>query len=223
MYMNKFKYIIIYSLSVILISYLLSGCAPNPVLNKNKSGFNLNGSKVNSTKNSKMEKKLKERVLKIFLNLNNIPNKKSKYKDFKPYLNPLCMNKTTSQAQKVEKLKSYKIPINKTVKNLTGKFKLKIKSVKIEQVFEIVNFSIKNLSINNIKYNIALIDKFNKKSKIISFKSNLNIKNYSNLNALTKISGSVIFLMPKNLSGVEFKVFIKTEKNNKFHKLVYKF
>lgn len=222
--MNKFKYIIIYSLSIVLISYLLSGCAPNPVLNKNESGFNLNGSKVNSAKNSKMEEKLKERVLKIFLNLNNITNKKSKYKNFKPYLNLLFMNKITPQAQKVEKLKSYKISINKTVKNSTGKFELKIKSVKIEKVFEIVNFSIKNLSINEIKYNIALIYKFNKKSKIIPFKSNLNIKNYSNLNALTKISGSVIFLMPKNLSGVEFKVFIKTGKNNRLHnKLIYKF
>ncbi len=227
--MNKFKYIIIYYLSIILISYLLSGCAPIPVLNKNESGFNLNGSKAGpaNSKAGKMEKGLKERVAKILLGLNNVPNKKSRHKEFNPYINPLLfMSKTAPQVQKVKKLtgyKSYKIPINKTVKNSAGKFELKIKSIKIIGIFGIINFSIKNLSANGIKYNTALTYKFKKTGKIIPFKSDLNIKNYSSLNASTGISGSIAFLMPENLSGVRFKVFIKTGKNNKLHKLAYKF
>ncbi len=222
--MNKFKYISICFVSIISILSMLSGCASNtPLLRRSETNLFLSNNKsINKVD------KLKTRVLEISMRLNSVPNQTinrlllkaaDKIKrEIEHHLNPYPIDHRSKSLVG----NNYAIPINKTIKGANEKFELKIKSINIEKIFCVIDFSIENLSAYDVAYHLILTNRLNDKKKLTPFKSNLNGENYSKLNSLTRIDGSIIFLMMKDLSGMRFIVSIKTRKN-KLYRLMYNF
>lgn len=219
----KYKYLVIYLLSNILIICLLSGCAQNP------HSFGLrhyNGAD-----------KLKKKVLRDSLKLNNIPgneiknilsgeNKKNQNKysiKLKPLLHPAFISNSNISLKKHKMLNIYKISIGKIIKSQNGKFELTIQSVQIEGIFELINFSIINLSDKTVNCRIELFKKSKSGVRGLPFKSNLKYK--TSLSGLKKITCETIFLARKDLSKIRLAAYINyyDGSNNKLDKLVYKF
>ncbi len=219
----KYKYLVMYLLSNILIICLLSGCAQNPP------SFGLrhyNGAD-----------KLKKEVLRDSLKLNNIPgneiknilsgeNKKNQNKHsvkLKPLLYPAFISNSNISLKKHKMLNSYKISIGKIIKSQNGKFELTIQSVQIEGIFELINFSIINLSDKTVNCRIELFKKSKNGVIGLPFKSNLKYK--TPLGGLKKITCETIFLARKDLSKIRFAAYINYYggSNNKLDKLAYKF
>ena len=208
----KYKYLVIYLLSNTLIICLLSGCAQNPP------AFGLrhyNGAG-----------KLEKEVLRDSLKLNNIPDNKIKNilngkPSKKPLLYPAFISNSNISLKKHKMLNNYKIRIGKIVKSQNGKFELTIKSVQIEGIFELVNFSIINLSNKTVNCQIELFKKSKSGAKGLPFKSNL--KDKMRLSSFNKITGETIFLAQKDLSKIRLAAYINYDDNDKFDKLVYKF
>ncbi|MHB8232587.1 MAG: hypothetical protein ACYDDB_06775 [bacterium] len=250
---HKIKYIKLYFLSITLILtmpllFMLPGCAPAPVLNNNL--YN----------KSKLQKKLEKKALAISLKLNGVSSKnikdllsvkpasgkpavpaKSKGSTRShPYMPPF-MIKTSDIPAKHHKPKDYTVSINKTVKSRGGKLLFRVNSVKFKNIFEIIDFSLKNLYPSVIKYRLILFrkKKLNKKSynaESVPFRTNLGKGSYLYLSGLTEIKGNIIFLRrsnnlrqggQENLSGLtlEISAYYKGgfDGEIKLIKLLYKF
>ncbi|MCL4322214.1 MAG: hypothetical protein M0016_07075 [Deltaproteobacteria bacterium] len=220
----KYKYLVIYLLSNTLIICLLSGCA------QNAPSFGLR-----HYDDYRGADKLKKEVLRDSFKLNNIPdnkiknilngkNKKKQNKHsvkLKPLLYPAFISNSNISLKKHKMLNNYKIRIGKIVKSQNGKFKLMIKSVRIEGIFELINFSIINLSNKTVNCQIELFKKSKSGAKGLPFKSNLKDKML--LGSFNKITGETIFLAQKDLSKIRLAAYINYDGNNKLDKLVYKF
>ncbi len=224
----KYKYLKVFCLSNILIIFLLSGCAQNPQafgLGHYNNGYN-------------GADKLKKEVLRDSLKLNDIPgneiknilsggNKKNQNKHSiklkpLPLFHPAFISNSNISLKKHIILNSYKIRIGKIVKSQNGKFALKIKSVQIKGIFELINFSIINLSDKTVNCRIELFKKSGSGVIGLPFKSNLKYK--TSLGGLNKITCETVFLAQKDLSKVSLAAYINyyDGSNNKLDKLIYK-
>ncbi|MHB1661678.1 MAG: hypothetical protein ACYCSQ_04680 [bacterium] len=210
--------------------FMLSGCAPTPVLNNNP--YN----------KSNLQKKLEKKVLAVSLKLTGVSSKnikdllhvkpasgipavpaKSKGSNrIYPYMPPF-MVKTSD----IKHSKSYEILVNKTVKSRGGKLFFKVNSVKFKNIFEIINFSIKNLHISPVKFRLILFKKTAAGAKYIPFESNAGGPANSYIAGHTEIKGSIIFVKRRKSAGLRLGVlmFAKSRINGKikFVKLIYKF
>ncbi len=171
------------------------------------------------------------------MKLNNIPgneiknilsgeNKKNQNKHsikLKPLLHPAFISNSNISLKKYKMLNIYKISIGKIIKSQNGKFELTIQSVQIEGIFELINFSIINLSDKTVNCRIELFKKSKSGVRGLPFKSNLKYK--TPLSGLKKITCETIFLARKDLSKIRLAAYINyyDGSNNKLDKLVYKF
>jgi len=243
---NKTKYIILYFLSFTLIVsalFILSGCAPVPVLNKS--------SYDNNNNNGGIQKKLEKEVMAASLGLNGVSNKRIKLilygKPLKsagkipavsakpggisgspPLYRPSFMVKTYNiSGGNVKHAENRKITVDKTIESPDGRLILKVKSVEFKNIFEIVNISIKNLHSSAVKYRLALFKSEGSAVRRVSFKSNAGSSAGSYITGHMEIKESIVFVKRQKSADLTLAVPV-LYKNRfgggiKFVKLIYKF
>ncbi len=220
---------------------MLSGCAPEPVLNNNYYG--------KSFAKSRRQKKLEKKVLAVSLKLIGVSSKDIKALlsekspsepaavpatgggriPSHPYM-PSFMVKTSDIKIKHLKgynIKGYKIAVRKTLKSRGGKLFFKVDSVKFKNIFEIVNFSIANLHTYPVKFRLVLFKKTAAGVKPVLFKSNSGGQANSYIAGSTEIKGIMIFIKRRKSAGLCFGVLMFAKSRHvgkiKFVKLIYKF
>ncbi|MHB1698466.1 MAG: hypothetical protein ACYCSQ_10235 [bacterium] len=195
---------------------------------------------------SRLQKKLEKKVLAVSLKLTGVSSKnikdslsvkpasgmpavpvKSKaFKGDNPYM-PSFMIKTSGIPAKHRKPKDYTVSINKTVKAGGGKLTLQVNTIKLKNIFEIVDFSIKNLHVSLVKFRLILFKKTAAGVKSVPFESNAGSPANSYIAGHTEIKGSIIFVKRQKSAGLTFGVLIfaksRLSGKIKFVKLIYKF
>ncbi len=234
---SKLKSYYLYFTLIIPLMFAISGCAQEKVLNGTA------GNVSYSVSRKILRRRLEKKVLTASLKLSGFSKKKLKTVLFSGKYFNKTVRKTESGgyfippfmvSEKNIKLNNYiagrahkhlnllkplkTVYLNKTVKSRNGKVVLKIISVKIERIFCIMRFSLKNVYSSEIKYKPGLFEKLGVSGYYagVSFKSDINKdavpagnkgESYFVLPARKELNGEIIFLnngKSKNLSNFKF-------------------